>query len=536
MVAAVALMALVSCNKEEINTPVLPQEGEASDIVFVAEFDQEAQTKTALGEVVEGKRQATWVAGDEISINGTTFTAKADGATAEFTTADSKFDGSAEVFRAVYPAESHKSDAVMIPASQDGTFANASIAVAESNNQSLKFSNVSSILKFQLAAACETVTFESTNSIAGSITVKYENGVMDPDYIQVTNGSKKITVTAEGGFVAGKDYYVAVKPGEQKFNVSIDGKLSKASTKTITVERSKIHNLGTLIYDPNYIDASAYGLVGSFQGWDVANPVAMKYASDGWIVAENVELYKNDEFKFAKDKSWDVSYGTSAVSVLEEGKETAVVTSGSQNMKVAKNGKYDLYFNPNANKVKVECVEEYTDLQVYITIDNKANWSPLKITLWDGNKEIASNADVTGNKYPISGDYIGSSLTCQLFSGTKQSEKMSVSITKEGATVTLEETIIKLKVQLNTANAKQWWGNTMKIHVWNTGTSFDTSWPGTTMTSEGNYTWSIIVPSELVGKTINYLIHNGNGWQSNDSTVKISEEGNTVTGSSIGIN
>lgn len=56
------------------------------------------------------------------------------------------------------------------------------------------------------------------------------------------------------------------------------------------------------------------------------------------------------------------------------------------------------------------------------------------------------------------------------------------------------------------------------------------------MQSEGNYTWSIEVPSELVGKTIKYLVHNGNGWQSSDATVIISAEGNTVTGSSIGIN
>ena len=113
---------------------------------------------------------------------------------------------------------------------------------------------------------------------------------------------------------------------------------------------------------------------------------------------------------------------------------------------------------------------------------------------------------------------------------------MNISITRDGATVTLEETIIKLKVQLNTGNAKDWWGNTMKIHVWDTGTSFDTNWPGNTMTSEGNYTWSIIVPSELIGKTINYLVHNGNGWQSSNATVTISASGNTVTGSSIGIN
>lgn len=289
--------------------------------------------------------------------------------------------------------------------------------------------------------------------------------------------------------------------------------------------------------DQPEVDASAYGLVGSFQGWNVASPIEMTNSKDGWIVAENVELYKVDEFKFVKDKSWDVSYGTSSVTVIEEGQEFAVQTDNSQNMKVSKNGKFNLYFNPATLKVKVECVDEYTNLTVNITIDNKANWSPLYIYLESDGEAItpAEGALVSNNVYAVSGDYIGSTLTCKLISGSKVSEVMNVAITKDGATVTLEETIIKLKVQLTTDNAKKWWGNTMKIHVWGTGTSFDTSWPGNTMTSEGNYTWSIIVPSELVGKTINYLIHNGNGWQSSDSTVTISVEGNIVTGSSIGI-
>lgn len=288
--------------------------------------------------------------------------------------------------------------------------------------------------------------------------------------------------------------------------------------------------------DQPEVDASAYGLVGSFQGWSVDSPIAVVNSEDGWVVAENVELYKSDEFKFVKDNSWDVSYGPSAVTVVEE--EVDVVISGGQNMKVAKNGKFNLYLNPTALKVRVECVEEYTDLTVNITIDNKANWSPLYIYLEADGTPItsASGALVSDNTYAVSGDYIGSTLTCKFTSGTKVSEVMNVAITKDGATVTLEETIIKLMVQLTTDNAKQWWGNTMKIHVWGTGTSFDTSWPGNTMTSEGNYTWSIIVPSELVGKKINYLVHNGNGWQSSDSTVTISAEGNTVNASNIGIN
>ena len=177
---------------------------------------------------------------------------------------------------------------------------------------------------------------------------------------------------------------------------------------------------------------------------------------------------------------------------------------------------------------------------VNITINNKANWSPLYIILKSGDNNItAAEGDVvTNNTYAISANYIGSDLTYQFVSGTKKSDPAIVTITHNGATVTLEETevVVKLKFQLNTANAKQWWGNTSKIHVWNTGTSFDTSWPGTTMTNEGNYTWSVKVPSELVGKTINYLIHNGNGWQSKDSTITIKEGDNVVTGSSIGVN
>lgn len=281
-------------------------------------------------------------------------------------------------------------------------------------------------------------------------------------------------------------------------------------------------------------DASAYGLVGSFQGWDVASPIAMTNSEGGWIVAENVELYKNDEFKFVKDKSW---YGTSSVTVIEEGQEFTVQTENGQNMKVAKNGKFNLYFNPTTLNVKVECVDEYTDLTVNITIDNKANWSPLYIYIESDGKAVtpAEGVLVSDNTYAVSGDYIGSTLTCKFISGSKVSEAMNVTVTKNGATVTLEETIIKLKVQLDTDNSKQWWGDNMKIHVWNTGTSFDTSWPGTAMTSEGNYTWSIIVPSELVGKTINYLVHNGNGWQSSDATVTIAAKGNIVQGDSIGI-
>ena len=280
------------------------------------------------------------------------------------------------------------------------------------------------------------------------------------------------------------------------------------------------------------------GITGSFQGWNPANAIPMTVA-DGWYVASGIELYKDDEFKIVKDNDWAVSYGgNGSILVANTGVEYTLVSSNSQNIASTKNGKFDIYFNPLTLSFKYECVDEYTDLMVTITVNNKANWSPLYIHLEDNGTALtpAEGALVTDNKYVISGDYVGSSLTCWFISGSKVSEPQNIIITHKGATVTLEEDIIKLTVTLNTANSKQWWGKTMKIHVWETNTSLDTEWPGNDMTYEGDYTWSIIVPSELVGKTIKYLVHNGNGWQSKDATVTISAKGNNVNGSSIGIN
>ena len=282
---------------------------------------------------------------------------------------------------------------------------------------------------------------------------------------------------------------------------------------------------------------SEYGVVGSFQGWDVANPVQMFVEGD-WSIARGVELYKDDEIKVVKGKTWDVSYGPQQLSVLTVDTEHTLVSSNSQNIKIAKNGKFDISFNPTTKKFKYTCTEEYTDLKVDITVNNKANWSPLRVVLKAGNTLLtAAEGDlVENNKISVSGEYIGSTLSYQFFTDGKQSEAANVTISHNGATVTLEENVILLTFKLDTANSKQYWGNTSKIHVWNTGTSFDTSWPGNTLIYDGNYTWHIVVPSELVGKTINYLIHNGNNWQSKDSKLTISAEGNTVTGSSIGIN
>ena len=247
MVAAVALMALVSCNKEEINNGV--QETPVSDIVFEAETPM---TKTTIGEADEnGVRPVSWVVGDKITINGSEFKAsELKGNKAIFVTENVDFT-TAESYDAIYPATAGTSlSAVTIAAKQDGTFANASISVAQSETQSLSFKNVASMLKFQVPATASEVTIESTANLVGTFGVTFDNEG-NPVIGQVSNGSKKITLT--GSFVINTDYYVAILPGDHQFTVKIDGFLSKASTKTSTVERAKLMNMKKLPLDLIYL-------------------------------------------------------------------------------------------------------------------------------------------------------------------------------------------------------------------------------------------------------------------------------------------
>ena len=347
-------------------------------------------------------------------------------------------------------------------------------------------------------------------------------------------GGANVVVAASGTYDVYFEYAEAAEYSKI-YLVEMDGDYTLAEEQTAN---------GTLVPDepenpdqPVIGEPTKYGVVGTFQGWDVANSVVMVTAEDGWVVARGVELYKDDEIKIVEDKSWNVSYGLGTLATLDVDVEY-VLNKGGQNIACAKNGRFDIYFKASEAKFKYTCVEEYADLTVNININNKANWSPLRILLKSGDTLLtAAEGDVvTGDSFAVSGDYIGSILTYQFFTDGKQSEPANINITKNGATVTLEETIIKLVFKLDTDNSKQYWGTTAKIHVWNTGTSFDTSWPGNAMTYDGDHTWHIIVPSELVGKTINYLVHNGNGWQSKDSKVTINAAGNTVTGSSIGVN
>lgn len=485
LASAIVALGAVACENDVMDNIATENEG----LSFVATIDN---SKTDLDGL-----KTIWSENDVITINNFDFAHQGEG---KFTCTDSEVStlkGQSNL-TAWYNEKGIDSEAGTAGAQlkAEGAFD------AEGNASGFSFAVQNAFLKF---TTTETVTLNGTG-------------------LFVVNKEVSNEVTIEG---TGETQYVAINPANTTLSYSVNG--VKCKEVTLPFEAKKVYNLGEL-----GLTASGYNLVGSFQGWDVAagKAVVMYTTTDGWAVAKGIELYKSDEFKIIKGNAWTTSYGLASVGVLAVDKEVKLQTSNSQNMKAAKNGKFDIYFN--GTNIKYECVEEYTDLTVNIKINNEANWSPLYITLKSGENVVVDNATVTGNVFAVSGDYIGESLSYTLSNGTKTSEG-NVSITKDGASINLVEQVIKFVFQLDTDNAKKWWGTTAKIHIWKADASIATSWPGVLMTYDGNYTWHYDIPASLAGTKMTYLIHNGGGWQSSEPTITLSAQGHTIKGSSINV-
>ncbi len=187
---------------------------------------------------------------------------------------------------------------------------------------------------------------------------------------------------------------------------------------------------------------ASMGVVGSFQNWDVTNPVAMDYAEDGWLVARGIELLKGDAFKFVEGKTWDEpNYGYEGGKLNAElDKEYTLVLSGEDIVSTA-SGKFDIYFNTANKHFKYVFVEELTDRTVDITIDNRAEWNPLYIHLSHNGEAITAEegALIEGTTYPVSIEYIGETLSYYFTTTDKSTEPQDIVITKDGATAVVAE-------------------------------------------------------------------------------------------------
>lgn len=368
-IAAVAMVAAVSCNKEiqQENIPV------GKVVTFEASVDG-AETRVAL----DGK-VSKWEKGDKITIhNGTTgymFSTTDEGATADFTYAGDDFTG--EKFMAVSPAGTYTADVeaktvtAAIPTyqpSRDGNFSVGAVpSVAYTETQSLSFRNAATLLKFTVKGKnVKGLIFYGNNgeavsgnievslnddntikSIAAKETTITENDVTETKLI---TWAKVWAQTENWCFNEGVTYYLSVVP--QKFekgfavDLELDGvgvvQVKKLET-AYELKPNTIVNLGELEYVAVTPEHSGWSLPGGYNGWNTAD--TFLYEEGDYYVAKNVSGL-NAGFKFQH-----AEYGWKGV-----GSEAAVAAgqwhklNGDSNISLADAKAYDIYMTKDGNQ------------------------------------------------------------------------------------------------------------------------------------------------------------------------------------------
>jgi len=143
-----------------------------------------------------------------------------------------------------------------------------------------------------------------------------------------------------------------------------------------------------------YTEASAWSLIGAMAAYEINwdGDLNMWATSDGnQHVAAHVILKAGDEVKFRKDLAWTENMGGEFANI---GDEFAVTQDGA-NIKIAKDGVYDLFLDLSAGTAIVaEAFDPYPDFT------QETNWSVIgalsKLGInWDGDVDMISDGTVS---------------------------------------------------------------------------------------------------------------------------------------------
>lgn len=164
------------------------------------------------------------------------------------------------------------------------------------------------------------------------------------------NDAKNYGLEVAGNIYADKFYSVITGSGSQnitpmaygKYDVYFDLTNKRIALMTPGKAYAEATEGGKPVVVVSGLKDHEWGLVGSFNGWDVANYVVTEVNGD-WAVAKNVTLEKNAEFKFAADKAWTTSYGTG--SNVNVGTVYTTYNNGGNMKFVGEAGAYDVYFS-----------------------------------------------------------------------------------------------------------------------------------------------------------------------------------------------
>lgn len=390
MVAAVALFAAASCNKE-LPQENLPTVGET--VVYTASTDG-ADTKAVLNETT---KKSEWVENDAITVHdgekGWTFTTAEAGANVDFS--NSEGFGEYRPVLAVYPAGTYTVDVndktvnAYIPTYQParkGTYnEGAALAVAYSENDQFAFKNAHALIKFTIKGTnIKAVEFYGNNNeaITGNMLVSLNEdntikSVVGQDTVfeegkdnEWTGKGTWVKIYSEDEangwcFEDGATYYAAVAPTDFTKGVSInyiladDTKIdgAKKTENRVNLTASTILNIGELEFtgtiEPEE-PAAEWAIAGTFNEWNTtADPMTLE---NGFYVARNVtglnftaQADASNEtsatgFQFINKGDWKGGEGK-----VTAGTWAYVWNNNGQNIYVneaAAETAYDIYLNP----------------------------------------------------------------------------------------------------------------------------------------------------------------------------------------------
>ncbi len=250
--AIIAAMLFVSgCQKENRIENIADE----APMTFTAVITDGPATKTNLdGMKVE------WEAGDEISINGITFTATpdvTDNSIAVFTKKDSTSANPVAPFTAYYPASIYNGSSTVLPATQSYGDFSLNPMYASGNTQRLDFKNICAVIAVKVknndVNNVRSIKLYSKNkATSGTFTVSGQSAVLSDstsvtDIVTLDCGDTGVTTTASGTV-----FHIAI-PAQIYRNLTIevsDGTTSKAMT---TVRNSDISTVANTIYPVDFV-------------------------------------------------------------------------------------------------------------------------------------------------------------------------------------------------------------------------------------------------------------------------------------------
>lgn len=271
----------------------------------------------------------------------------------------------------------------------------------------------------------------------------------------------------------GKNIYVEGASATDKFDVY----LNPETEKFVIVTAGSAMPEDT----PAVETDDVWGVIGDCVGSAWANDIEMEKSGD-MFVARDVEFAEEGEFKIRANKTWEnndaKNIGVSEAGKVKAGYYYAVIAGGgSGNMTVAA-GTYDIWF-------------DFAGMKVYV---------------------MAPDADPS------------------------TAAEGEVEIPEVEVEIPDPDTTVPFTFILDNDNHKEWWGEVAYLYVWDASDNNNKikgDWPGKAMVYEAStFTFTGGIPKEYVGKELNFIVHNGNGWQTKDSKMTVKNE-NTFGANSL---